>query len=81
MNLGIKHKSITVKELYDYAKYHNCLDSEVNTVMDIICRERNPIGLTGIKRESIVSPMHNICTVDFGTSKHYNTEEVLQLFS
>lgn len=79
MNLGIKRRVISVKELYDYAKEHNLLYSEASTILELINREKNPMGVG--KKESNVIPTDNTSIVDFGTHIEYTIEEVLALLS
>lgn len=81
MNLGIKRRIISVKELYEYAIKHNLLYSEASIVLDIINRERNPDRVELGKKESIVSPTNNTDIIDFGTHIEYTYEEVLALLS
>ena len=79
MNLGIKNKPLTVKDVYYYALNNRLLDSDVYAVLDIISRERNlSVSRYG---ESIVNPTNNTSTPNFGDKIEYTTEDVLNLFT
>lgn len=84
--IGLINKTITVKQLYDYALQHNYINADVKVVLDIINRERNPQGdrlgsVNDYVEESTVNPINNTSTIDFNTLVEYTVEDLLLLFS
>lgn len=75
MNLGNK---ISVKELYNYSVQHNCIESEVNIVLNRMRREGN---LFRHFVDSTISPVNSMGTIDFGDKIEYSTQDVLNLLS
>lgn len=84
--IGLINKTITVKQLYDYALQHNYINADVKVVLDIINRERNPQGdrlgsVNDYVEESTVNPINNTSTIDFNNLVEYTVEDLLLLFS
>lgn len=84
--IGLINKTITVKQLYDYALQHNYINADAKVVLDIINRERNSqsdrLGsVNDYVEESTVNPINNTSTIDFNTLVEYTVEDLLLLFS
>ena len=82
--IGKVSRTITVKQLYDYALQHNYIDTDAKIVLDIINRERNNINIEHNRHnrhDNLVSPINNTSTIDFNNLVEYSINDLLTLLS